>query len=311
MRFKPDEIIGNNMTWPDLVTQVRDLTKVPNPGNEWIFRALGKWDGDGLDTRITSSFDEAWERPSPPKADSSQRKLYERWMLLDFKREAHNYLTHLPKPKDLLEWLALARHYEMPSRLLDFTYSFYVAAYFALSTRGRRFHGAERRDEDACIFACNLTWMKNQVEHKLKSQWCKKYKVSKTEASFHNPSLFKKFAFDSEEQYVVPVNPLRRNPRLAKQHGLFLCPGNIQEEFDTNLTKTLRETASVKRLIRVGPAVRSEALRDLAGMNINMATLYPDLTGWAQSRRDLVHRDIGEDKRFLQELENSIEKSWI
>jgi len=38
MRFKPDEIIGNNMTWPDLVTQVRDLTKVPNPGNEWIFR---------------------------------------------------------------------------------------------------------------------------------------------------------------------------------------------------------------------------------------------------------------------------------
>jgi hypothetical protein len=229
-------------------------------------------------------------------------------MLLDFKREAHNHLAQLPKPNDLLEWLALARHYEMPSRLVDFTYSFYVAAYFALALRGRRNDGD---DEDACIFACNWTWLKNQVEARLKSQWCTKYGVSKARASFHNPSLFKRFAFDFEEIYVVPVNPLRRNPRLAKQHGLFMCPGNVQHDFDTNLTKTLRKTAHVKLLIRVRSALRSEAIRELATMNINMATLYPDLTGWAQSRRDLVHHEIGKDKRFLQELENSIENPWI
>lgn len=310
MRFTSNEIMGTNTSWLDLVTQVRELTQVPESGNRWIFRALGKWRGSGLDTRIRSSFDDAWERPSPPRADSSQRKLYERWMLLEFKREAHNYLTHLPRPEDLLEWLALARHYEMPSRLLDFTYSFYVAAYFALSTRGRKFDGDNKQDEDACIFACNWTWMKNQFEGKLKSEWCQKYCISEAEASFHNPSLFRKFAFDFEEEHVVPVNPLRRNPRLAKQHGLFLCPGNIQEDFDANLAKTFGQTPHVKRLIRVGSAIRSEALRDLAGMNISMATLYPDLSGWAQSRRDLVHFDI-DDERLLQELDNSIEKHWI
>ncbi len=49
--------------------------------------------------------------------------------LEEFKRKAHMYLG-IP-PKNVLEWLALAQHYELPTRLLDWTTSPLVAAYFA------------------------------------------------------------------------------------------------------------------------------------------------------------------------------------
>ncbi|MCJ7730434.1 MAG: FRG domain-containing protein, partial [Sedimentisphaerales bacterium] len=80
-------------------------------------------------------------------------------MLLEFKREAYNYLTDLPERDDFLEWLGLARHYGMPSRLVDFSYSFYVAAYFALSMK--------KKDELGWILAINLTWVKDELEKKL------------------------------------------------------------------------------------------------------------------------------------------------
>ena len=311
MEFSENEIIGNkkSLNWYNLLEKVRNQNKLGGE-SQWIFRALDKWRGNNIP--IMSSFDDAWERPSAGTSHSKKdRGLYESWMLLDFKREANNYLTHLPKPEDSLEWLALARHYEMPSRLVDFTYSFYVAAYLALSTRGRRFNEKQKKeDEDGCILAINLTWMKEQVEHKLKNTWCQKYDICFKQASFHNTELFRKFAFKYTEDYVVPVNPLRRNPRLAKQQGLFLCPGNIKEDFDKNLRKTLEGEENVKRLIRLRTNLRSEAMRDLSKMNVSLATLYPDLSGWAKSRRDLVHEDIRDD-RFRIVLKNALKNPYI
>ena len=122
--------------------------------------------------------------------------------------------------------------------------------------------------------------------------------------------MFWKFGFEKGEDYVVAVNPLIRNPRLARQHGLFLFPGNIKKDFNENLQRTLNNNNNVKKLIRLGPHLRSEAIRELKQMNINMATLYPDLIGWAESQRDLVHFPLT-DKRFRQELENALKHPKI
>ena len=202
MNFSNNEIIGDNrsFSWAQLLNKVHALEnthKAAKPRNQWIFRALGKWEAK-KPPPITSSFDDAWELPRK-KPKRSDRVRYESWMLLDFKREAHHHVVDLPEPGDFLEWLSLARHFEMPSRLVDFTYSFYVAAYFALSRR--------KAQEDACILAINLTWMKKQVEKKLESDWCPRYGIDFSEASFHNRKLFHQFAFQHKEDYVVPVNP--------------------------------------------------------------------------------------------------------
>jgi len=58
----------------------------------------------------------------------------EKYGFTEFRRHAHHYLSATPDNEDKLEWLALMRHHGAPSRLLDFTKSPYVAAFFATAT---------------------------------------------------------------------------------------------------------------------------------------------------------------------------------
>ncbi len=300
MWFEQQEISPSISSWEKYVKEINKLTK-----NGWIFRALRKSEFDNIknnEITIKSSFDEACDQ-AIKKIPENKRWQYETWMLFEFKREAYKYLNDKPKEDDFLEWLSIGRHYGMPTRLVDFTYSPYIAAYFALSTK--------REKENGCIIALNLEWMKRDIENNFTGRWKKKLQPIRNQyASFHNPKLFRKFAFEWKENYVAPVNPLRRNPRLAMQEGLFLCPANISKSFDENLRNTFKKAQNVKRIFILSREMRREAIIDLRKMNIDLATLYPDLIGWAESQRDLVHLEIT-DKRFIKELLVSIRKPYI
>src|ERR1051325_817142 len=62
-----------------------------------------------------------------------------------FKRKAHQFLDKPPETDDDFQWLALMQHHGAPTRLIDFTWSPYVAAFFAL----------ERTLEDGVVWAMN------------------------------------------------------------------------------------------------------------------------------------------------------------
>ncbi|HEY3306419.1 MAG TPA: FRG domain-containing protein [Candidatus Binatia bacterium] len=109
--------------WRDLLDRYRDFRS-----GEWCFR------GD----RATPGFKTSLERASIDRwgRNWSEMPDIENGLLRRFKREAHLYLTSQPDEDDIIGWLALMRHHGAPTRLLDWTYSFFVAVYFAISRSG-------------------------------------------------------------------------------------------------------------------------------------------------------------------------------
>ena len=54
-------------------------------------------------------------------------------MLRQFQRRFPAYVGTMPTPSGKLDWLAVIQHYGSATRLVDFSYSFYVTTFFRLN----------------------------------------------------------------------------------------------------------------------------------------------------------------------------------
>ena len=70
-------------------------------------------------------------------------------VLDEFPRRASRYFGSNQQPADQLEWLSWMQHFGAPTQLLDFTYSPYVAVYFAFEEKDRGMRLPETEDDDA------------------------------------------------------------------------------------------------------------------------------------------------------------------
>ncbi len=102
---------------------------------EWIFRGQSDavW---GLESSLyrTFKYTEELTKLSRGRPKKIARNRHEELAIERFINTAHLYLDYRPPKKQVLEWLAIMQHYGAPTRLIDFTFSPYVAAYFALET---------------------------------------------------------------------------------------------------------------------------------------------------------------------------------
>jgi hypothetical protein len=83
---------------------------------KWAFRRLG--DADYV---LRANIEGIATKPG----------IAEDYLEREFRRRAHHFLTDLPSHLDDLEWLALMQHHSAPTRLVDWTKSAHVAAFFA------------------------------------------------------------------------------------------------------------------------------------------------------------------------------------
>lgn len=111
------------------VNSFEELTALVQPfrkDGEWIFRGVRKETYE-----LIPKIGRDGSRKSMPNGDSLPYDPdEEETMVKHFIRSAAPYVRHIPSAR--LEWLAIAQHHGMFTRLLDWTESLLVAAYFAV-----------------------------------------------------------------------------------------------------------------------------------------------------------------------------------
>lgn len=267
-------------SWTDFERFVREH-RTPNV----FFRGQGdaRWSLRPSLERLTSfpigTPDEAVKKGAA--AELIQDAFYAEFELSrEFKRRAHHYLTHLPDEGEQIEWLALMQHHGVPTRLLDWTLSPYVAAYFAV-------YEADPR-QDATVWAVDAGLLQQTAARVLGLPAAPKSAVGRHREYFYlHRSEFERHFIDNPKVAVLPLQPYHMNERLTVQQGVFLCPANIVLSFENNLRALVAQADGSICLYRadIPGSVRHEFLYELNRMNINHATLFPGLDGFAAALR--------------------------
>jgi hypothetical protein len=198
-------------------------------------------------------------------------------LIAEFRARAGHYINNLPAASDVFEWLALMQHHGVPTRLLDWTLSPYVALFFAIESAVP--------NESCCVWA--IDW------RELKGAGLRSLKGLRSDALEWGDSIadggYEEVFVDNPKPAAVPLRPARMNERLTIQQGLFICPTSLLVPFETNVMGSLafaREPKLYKFII--SSQHRLTILRELERMNINEATLFPGLDGFARYLRSTI-----------------------
>jgi hypothetical protein len=177
---------------------------------------------------------------------------YERAVWGEFRRHVHSYnLTRVPPDSNTIEWLALMQHYGAPTRLLDFTESFWIALFFAF----------EEADSDCAVVALNPSSLASDIPGK-------DYNV-----------LVRKNIDSGEhaDNYLRKTVPFYTNERLAIQKGVFVYSMNLSQPFHDLVLQNNKEF--VKLTVR--SSLFTEIRNKLNDFNCNSRVLFSGIEGYA------------------------------
>jgi hypothetical protein len=265
------------LSWNDIYKVCSQLE------SQWVFRGHSE-----TNWTLSSSLERLFFRCGTPYHLIST---FEQEMIRQFQRSAHLYLSNLPSNENVTEWLALMQHYGAPTRLLDFTHSFYFASYFA----------CEEVTEDAAVWCLNLKRIFNNIG--LFDQIVSNEIKFETTYPYH---IMPDYLKNRKTPGLVVIEPEIQNERLHLQQGLFLCPRDFaisfMEELSymTNISRdefidvnsdsiavfdhqlpNLEDYDVLK--IEIDKMVQKQVLNELKKMNVSSATLFPGLDGFSRS----------------------------
>ncbi len=279
---------GSEVDWRKLVSVYDDHFRT----GRWIFRGEVEARADG---GLRPSLQRLVERYG---LNEDEGRL-ERNLIRSFQRRAHNYLPIVPHLDDMLEWMALMRHYSAPTRLLDWTYSFFVAVYFACEN-------VKVEEKKPCVVhALSTTKFLRPAKSSLAKVLSLRpedidnddHVILQADGSSQSWEMFRRAMMRKPGEripLVYPVNPFRLNDRLVIQQGVFTCPGDVSKSFRENL-----DAMDVDRYeVWIAGEKVPECLQQLHRMNMDRASLFPGLDGfaWSLNTRLAFPETLSEDR---------------
>ncbi len=202
-------------------------------------------------------------------------------------------------------WLAMGQHHGLPTRLLDWTFSPYVALHFVTTK-------ADLFATDGVIFCIDFIKVRRYLPESLKAI------LKKDDAVFFTAEMLDGYArtlgeFDARvkrdgQDCVIFFEPPSLDDRIVNQAALFSMISNPEQQLEEWLVGKEAEQPGIFRKIIV-PAVLKWEVRDKLDMaNITERVVFPGLDGlgaWLRryySPNHLLEVDYGSD-RFLARVQ--------
>ena len=227
-------------TWEDFKKGVRAAL----PGGHdydvyknYIFRGQGN-----ASWPLRSTFDRVYSNKQAASRDTLAKEL-----IREFYEECERYSAWRYGIEDP-RVLAMAQHHGLPTRLLDWSFSPYVAAYFAFSWF--MFEKAMEQTGNVAI------WVLNRVELQTKAP--------------------------EGQLQIISVQDFE-NSRLGSQFGLFTYLKTNESSLEDYLTSEAVDLAHALVKLELPRVSAREALQDLILMGIHHGTIFPGREGIAQT----------------------------
>ncbi len=215
------------------------------------------------------------ERILGQKWSAENARAFEEYSLNAFTSKYHIYNSSEHAPNSKLSWLSVMQHYGVPTRLLDFTESPYVALYFALETYnpllGRSFS----------IYAIDYTSvMENSIAFikKKDSQFVETRKSIEQIKDKIFDEVVDRFSYD----ILWITEPSEFNARMDRQSGTFLISGNREKTIDSLIHSGLYDDCNILKII-IPHNLYENVYALLRKMSINSKSIYGDLSGLAKA----------------------------
>jgi hypothetical protein len=198
--------------------------------------------------------------PSALRYETPEKRNRALNLLADFKRYVNIKLPHLRKPDDELQWVQLARHYGLPTRLLDWTRNAAIALYFACV------EAPASRNRDGSVFVINPKDLNREADER--------FAVPRIFDAHADADRIKRYltlsgSRSSRGLKTIAVNPVWNSERILLQQGAFTLHGS--KEF----TLTSDQVPSLVCL-RVPASNKKRLLHELERAGINEMSIFPE-----------------------------------
>ena len=219
--------------------------------SDFAFR--GRWDAD----------DDL--RTSLAKLSGEKLDVLEVNLLRNFRKYASRDAVPVDTPWN---WLALGQHHGLPTRLLDWTYSPFVALHFATAKTGTF-------DRDGTV------WMVDYVRaHELTPKKVREC-LEEYGTNLFTTEMLESIAPDVRklddhgDDFVLFVEPPSFDERIVNQYALF----SLMSRPEASLDDWLREHPDLVRRIVIPAELKWEVRDKLDQANITERVLFPGLDG--------------------------------